>query len=254
MTSVPVGRFAPSRRRALTALLAVGALAVPACTASEANPPEGQVAIREIALSNPKASPRDVAVGADGTAWVTEQSANRIARIDPSGTVGELPVRGKEPNPFCIAIAEDGTVWFTQYLGNAIGSIVPGKSIRAIGLGAKPVWPIGITISAGTVWFAEVKGHALGRIVPPASIGTVPVPGGKKAAPYRLATGPDGTVWFTDPASNAVGRLIPDGQIVGVQLPTPAATRTTSPSARMASCGSRRPSGTASASSTRQAS
>ncbi len=64
-----------------------------------------------------------------------------------------------------------------------------------------------------------MKGHALGRIVPPASIGTVPVPGGKKAAPYRLATGPDGTVWFTDPASNAVGRLTPDGQIVGVQLP-----------------------------------
>ena len=166
-------------------------------------------------------------------------------------------MRGKEPNPFSITVARDGTVcsrsiWATRWADR------PRQNVRTLGLETGPSGdrhhdqPRNGVVRGG-------EGHALAR-VPPDRVGTIPVPGGKKAAPYRLATAPDGpcsptplrtrwagsrrtgrsrgpasprrqrsvrhtrqpdgTVWFTEAAGNRIGRLDPSGNLGEISVPT----------------------------------
>jgi virginiamycin B lyase len=158
-------------RSTLPLLLALTAL--PAATATAAHDP----VVTEFAASP---EPRDMALGADGDVWFTDDS-------NPGG-LGRIAVDGKATT-------------FTA------------------GLSPKPK-PRGITAGPGGAWFVARDTRAIGRITPAGSISQFVVPGGDKTKLEGIAAGADGNLWVTaskldgnngdDPA---ILRLTPGGTL-----------------------------------------
>jgi hypothetical protein len=68
----------------------------------------------------------DVAVGANGIVWFTENGASKIGRLDPaSGVITETALT-REPRQ--ITVATDGSVWFTERFAHAVGRLVPATN------------------------------------------------------------------------------------------------------------------------------
>jgi len=67
-----------------------------------------------------------VTAGSDGNLWFTE-SAGKIGRIRPSGSITEFPVPTTGSGPGGIPAVPDSNLWFTEYDGNKIGRITSGK-------------------------------------------------------------------------------------------------------------------------------
>ena len=124
-------------------------------------------------LSGPAAG---VAV-ADGEEWLTEPSANKIARVTLYGTalatVTQFPLSGGT-QPEGITDGPDGNVWFTEAgTPAAIGKITPSGTITQ--------YSTGLTASS---------------------------------QPTDITTGPDGNLWFTEAASpGRIGKVTPSGTI-----------------------------------------
>src|SRR3954470_9973959 len=70
-----------------------------------------------------------VTTGPDGNVWFTEQSANRIGRISPAGTVTEFVVPTASSTPQFITTGPDGALWFTELSANKIGRITTSGAI-----------------------------------------------------------------------------------------------------------------------------
>jgi streptogramin lyase len=68
--------------------------------------------------------PLGIVAGPDGNMWFTESAANRIGRINLSGTLlAEYELPGPNRQPWEPTVGPDGAVWFTEALGNRIGRI-----------------------------------------------------------------------------------------------------------------------------------
>src|SRR4051794_9579829 len=94
--------------------------------------------------------PLDAATGPDGNVWFAEYSANRIARVSPSGTIVEFSA-GLASNAGVsgITAGPDGNVWFTETLANKIGRITPAGAITQFSAGISAgSAPRGITTGA----------------------------------------------------------------------------------------------------------
>lgn len=72
------------------------------------------------------ASPYDLAYDGQDALWFSEQSGNRIARLDIStGAITEYTIPTANSSPTGIAIAPDGSVWFTERDGDKLGRFDP---------------------------------------------------------------------------------------------------------------------------------
>lgn len=156
-------------------------------------------------------APRSIVTGADGNLWFTEQSADRIGRITPDGTITEYGA-GITPSP------NQSLPGVHQYQLAQPGDITKGPD--------------------GNVWFVEQLASRVGRITPEGVITEFPVPvepptfDNYGSEQYRIArvdtitSGPDGNVWFSELAggqpmagnhlangAGAVGRITPNGEI-----------------------------------------
>ena len=107
---------------------------------------------------------RGITVAPNGTVWVTEIFADRIARLTPTASGPHDLVEFPTPvdaTPLDIAAAPDGNVWFTQNLRGNIARItqdgVVTEASKAIDFAdPKRPDPVGITIGAnGDPWYAE---------------------------------------------------------------------------------------------------
>jgi virginiamycin B lyase len=67
----------------------------------------------------------DITTGADGNIWFTEQVANKIGRVTPSGAMVEFAIPTLNSNAFGIANGSDGNLWFTEPSVGKIGRLVP---------------------------------------------------------------------------------------------------------------------------------
>ena len=157
------------------------------------------------------AAPRSIVTGADGNLWFTEQTADRIGRITPDGTITEFGA-GITPSP------NQSLPGVHQYQLAQPGDITKGPD--------------------GNVWFVEQLASRVGRITPEGVITEFPVPvepptfdnyGREQYRITRVDTitsGPDGNVWFSEQAggppmagnhlangAGAVGRITPSGEI-----------------------------------------
>lgn len=107
---------------------------------------------------------RGITVALNGTVWVTETFADRIARLTPSPSgphdVVEFPTPAGA-SPLDIDSAPDGNVWFTQNLRGNVARItqagVVAEASKAIDFAdPKRPDPVGITIGTNDEpWYAE---------------------------------------------------------------------------------------------------
>src|SRR5262245_45830415 len=109
----------PTRKTVIVLLAAVTAVAISSSVA-KAQPP-----ITEFPVPTTSSTPTTIVVGPDGNLWFTEQGADKIGRITPTGVVTEFTVPPPGSFPVGIAAGPDGNLWFTLAVGNQIGRITP---------------------------------------------------------------------------------------------------------------------------------
>lgn len=143
-----------------------------------------------------RGAPLGIAVGADGTVWVTLQAANQLLRIgaDRSMQTFDIPTRGSSPGD--VAVASDGTVWFLEFRGNKIGRFADGR-FEEFSAGEESAGLTGLALAPdGAVWAGMLRKGSLARLK-----------GGRlrefrlpreDARPYGVAVDRAGNVWYTD--------------------------------------------------------
>ena len=143
---------------------------------------------RPVQPVDPNASPAGVDVG-DGAVWVTDDQANNVTRVDPTGLPTAIAVGN---GPTGIAVGEGG-VWAADSLDNKVTRIDPdSRSVTyTIPVGRSPS---GVAVGAGSVWVANNGDGTVTRIDPRTDrvLATIPVGGSPQAIMVA-----DGRVWVT---------------------------------------------------------
>jgi streptogramin lyase len=169
--------------------------------------------------------PQNMAVGADGNIWFTEQSADKIGQILPGSpnTITEFPVPTAASQPNGIAPGPDGNIWFTEFNAGKIGKITPGGTITEYSLPAGATsGPRNITAGPdGAMWFTEYNANNIGRITTSGTITEFPV--ATKSNPRGIIAGPDGNVWFTEYTADQIGFINPTSDAISL-FPVPTAS------------------------------
>jgi YVTN family beta-propeller protein len=138
---------------------------------------------------DPNASPTAIAIG-DGAVWITDNSADNVTRVDPTGLLTPIPVGN---GPSGIAVGEGG-VWVADSLDNTVVRIDPSSQpavTETIKVGNSPA---GVAVGARSVWVADSGDGTVVRIDPRTGkvIATIAVGGSPQAL-----TVVGGRVWVT---------------------------------------------------------
>jgi copper transport protein len=162
------------------------------------------------------------AVAPDGTVWVGEMSAGRLAALSPGGRVRQVALPGGYKEVMGLAVDRRGRIWVAEEHAQSLGMFDPAANrYRQYRIpGADPA-PVGVAVDTdGNVWFTEMNGDRIGRFDPVTGRFAqfrLHVPG---ALPYWLAIAPDGRVWFTEFGTGRAGVLAPaTGRIREYRLP-----------------------------------
>jgi len=216
--------------------LAVALLCAPSSIARRvSNPPAKTAAAArafvEFQIPTLTSRPSAIAVGPGGNLWFTEERANKIGRITPSGKLTTFTDPTPHDAPTGITAGPDGNVWFTG--AGSIGRITPAGSITHFPIPptevvlpppAPPLTgssPYAITTGPdGNLWFTEWLADKIGRITPSGTITQFQIPTAD-SDPYGITVGPDGNLWFTEERGDKIGRITPSGTISEFQVPIP---------------------------------
>jgi virginiamycin B lyase len=186
-------------------------------------------------FSLPKGThPQLMATAPDGSIFIAQGSANKIAHIALPGSAssGKLGVREytvptEKSFPQGIAVTSDGIVWFTEKSAGKIARLDPQTGVITEFATPTPnSGPVGITVGPdGRIWFTEAFANKIGALDPknPSKMEefSIPTP---VSAPLYVAAGPDGAIWFVGVRSHKLGRLDPATRaITEYTLPTPKA-------------------------------
>jgi YVTN family beta-propeller protein len=152
---------------------------------------------------DPNAAPAGVAVG-DGAVWVSDNSADTVTRIDPTGLTTPIAV-GHSPGGIAVGA---GGVWVADTDDNAVVRIDPDtRSVTAkIPVGDAPA---GVAVGAGSVWVANSGDGTVSRINPAGDNATTIEVGG---SPQQLTVA-DERAWVTvdQPAIPTAGAVASGG-------------------------------------------
>jgi virginiamycin B lyase len=74
-------------------------------------------------FESPRDDPYGIAVGADGTAWVTLRLGNQLLHITSDGEMKAFDVPRPAAGPCDIAVGADWSVWFIEMRANRIGRL-----------------------------------------------------------------------------------------------------------------------------------
>lgn len=162
------------------------------------------------------ATPLGIAAGPDGALWFTENSANKIGRIDTSGNITEYSAGlSAGSGPMGITVGSDGALWFTEYNGGRIGRITTSGVITEYSSGISGgSYPVGITAGPdGALWFTEYNGNRIGRITTSGVVTQYSTGITMMSNPYYIVAGPDGALWFTEFGANQIGRITTSGVV-----------------------------------------
>jgi YVTN family beta-propeller protein len=137
---------------------------------------------------DPNASPTGIDLGADGTVWVTDNEADNVTQVDPTGLVTPIAV-GHGPSGIAVG---DGGVWVAYTGDDEVVRFDP--STRAV-TATIPVGhaPAGVAVGAGSVWVANSGDGTVTRIDPVTDKKTTIAVGGSPQA----ITVAGGRAWVT---------------------------------------------------------
>jgi virginiamycin B lyase len=139
----------------LDGLTKIGRMAAPQSTWSDCCHGETGTVV-EFPVPTPNPGLTDIAAGADGALWFTEQRASKIGRITTDGKLSEFNL-GKDTCPAGITGGPDGALWFAESCANKIGRIMTEGSISEIPIPNAPgghPWKIAVGPD-GNLWFTE---------------------------------------------------------------------------------------------------
>jgi streptogramin lyase len=161
--------------------------------------------------------PLAVTAGPDGNVWFVEYTANKIARVTPTGTLTEFSA-GLSSNAGLLGITAgpDGNLWFTESQTDRIGRITPAGAITQFSAGiSSNSAPNGIVAGPdGNLWFTETTGNRIGRITTAGSVTQFSVGISPARSPWGITVGGDGNLWFTERVSaGGVGRITTGGVV-----------------------------------------
>lgn len=162
--------------------------------------------------------PTAVAVGPDGTVWLTIEFANAIGVLR-NGRIEKIPKGKQNFEPLGLAVDAQGAAWYTDGPQRAVGRVTPGGAITTF-IVPTPIAKLARLAVApdGAVWFAEETAFSLTRLKD--GVFTRHEVGGLAAAPFGVAVARDGTVWGTLPRTNRLVRLPPGGPPAELDVPT----------------------------------
>ncbi len=126
---------------------------------------------------DPNAAPTGIDLGANAP-WVTDNEANNVTRIDPTGVVTSTAV-GHGPSGIAVG---DGGVWVADTGDDSVVRIDPStRAVTAtIPVGSSPA---GVAVGAGSVWVANSGDGTVTRIDPQTAkaVATIAVGGSPQA-------------------------------------------------------------------------
>ena len=175
-----------------------------------------------------------IAVGTDGSLYVTDTLNNRVQNLSPTGTFiakwGSLGAgKGQFDNPNSVAVDSGGSVYVTDGFNDRVQKFTPaGAFVGTWGdLGSGPAQfghpgPEGIATDAASNVYVADSGSTTNRIQKfTSSGGFLTLWGGTGSAdgqlfsPAGVAVGPGGDVYVADWGNDRVQRFTPSGAFVG---------------------------------------
>ena len=166
------------------------------------------------ALPQALSAPRDVAVGADGRVWVTEQDTGRVDAFRAPTLTRYATDAFPYVGAFALGQGADGAMWFTGFPGGSIARILPGGTANGFAPFDETSATLGVAQgSDGAMWITDTQRGVLIRVGTDASISQFIVnpragaPAKATAQPRDITRATDGTMWFTDPGTGSVGRV-----------------------------------------------
>jgi virginiamycin B lyase len=166
------------------------------------------------ALPQALSAPRDVAIGADGRVWVTEQDTGRVDAFQPPTLTRYATDTFPYVGAFALGAGPGGAMWFTGFPGGSIARILPDGTANGFAPFAESSATLGVAQDGdGAMWVTDTQRGVLIRVGTDASISQFIVhpasgaPAKATAQPRDITQAADGTMWFTDPGTRAVGRV-----------------------------------------------
>jgi streptogramin lyase len=155
----------------------------------------------------------------NGDVWFTEQNANQLGQLSPTGTLLQQPGGlSTSSEPQGITVGPDGNLWFTEFNQNQIGVMSPGGTLinqYSVSGGANPN---SITVGPnGNLWFTESSGDAIGTMTTSGS-GLVEYSTEYNTQTYQPSdiTVLGNDLWFTATlgSTSAIGEMNTSGQVI----------------------------------------
>jgi YD repeat-containing protein len=147
-------------------------------------------------------APADVAIGPDGSLYITDFDGSRIRRVDTNGIITTVAGTGTDGNtgdggpatgaeisePYGLAVGGDGSVYFTEF---------DSSRVRRVG-------PDGIIATVAGTGVSGFNGDS------------IPATTAELGRPIGLALGPDGLLYIADQGNSRVRRISAEGIITTV--------------------------------------
>ena len=187
-----------------------------------------QVDIKEYDVPSPGARPHDPAIAPDGALWTTEQTANKLGRLDPkSGQFREYPLRTPDSGPHGLVADKQGNIWFTANSKAYIGRLDPKTGevaeYRMPDARARdPHTPV--FDQAGILWFTLQQSNLVGRLDPKSGevkLKEVPT---ERARPYGIVVSSQGAPYFCEFGTNKMASIDPKSMAIR-EYPLPEGAR-----------------------------
>ncbi|SDS25351.1 NHL repeat-containing protein [Jiangella sp. DSM 45060] len=180
-------------------------------------------------------TPRDIAVGPEGTVFVLDNVRMAVYEIGADGTIVVVPGYADVlfGEPAGLAVGADGTVYVTDASYHLVYAAAPGEDARTIGGNGDDsvdgdengdggpatdtaiVYPGDIVVDAGDNVFVE-SSEGVRRIAPDGTVNTALTPPeeeGERFVPSGLALGPGGDVYVVESTHRQVFALVRPGDV-----------------------------------------
>jgi sugar lactone lactonase YvrE len=147
-------------------------------------------------------SPRGLAVGRDGSLYVTD-GGSFVRRVDPAGTITTIPGADETDNPCALALGDDGSLYIAEAAAERVRRVDPdGATTTVAGTGrhgfsgdggpavdAGLGLPNGVAVAPdGSIYIADTWNDRIRRVDADGTITTVAGRGDTPFADKRLAT------------------------------------------------------------------